>query len=155
MENLVHIWFALFGVKLNEDDHRNCKQTGVKGEERESRHLGRMELKLKHAGIVNYISSRGEERVRVSESCNLLLSSVGKSCHCVSYTDSFLLLIQYKLLGKFFIKSTGLRLNCWPVEKCGRGGGSNSKKYVSIQSRRVRAERLMSEELHNLCTWRG
>ena len=59
MENLVHIWFALFGVKLNEDDHRNCKQTGVKGEERESRHLGRIELKLKHAGIVNYISSRG------------------------------------------------------------------------------------------------
>ena len=64
MENFIHIWFSLFGVELNEDNHRNCKQTGVKREERERRHLGKKELK--HDGIVNYIWSRGEGRVRAS-----------------------------------------------------------------------------------------
>lgn len=35
----------------------------------------------------------GEERVRVSESCNLLLLLVGKFCYCVLYIDSFFFLI--------------------------------------------------------------
>ena len=69
VENLIHIWFLLFFVELNEDSHRNCKQTGVKGEERESRHLGKKELALKtlkHDGIVNSFRVEGEGRVRLA-----------------------------------------------------------------------------------------
>jgi len=65
----------LFGVELNEDNHRNCKQTGVKREERESRHLGKKELALKHDGIVKYIWSRGEGSVRV-RSCPFLIQTL-------------------------------------------------------------------------------
>jgi len=64
VENLIHIWISLFGAELNEDNHRNCKQTGVEGEE--SRHFERKELALKHDGIVSCIRIRREGRDRVN-----------------------------------------------------------------------------------------
>ena len=63
VKNLVHIRLPLFCVEFKEDNHGNCKQSGVERKERKFRHLWKLELILKDDGITkfNYITGEGRD----------------------------------------------------------------------------------------------